>query len=117
MKWKVVPAFKGTPARVNTPPPARELVIQSPTFAAGTLANRSPSILKPPAGEMTGAMPAGGGDARPGWFPKTRKETRTRENEILTRPTGGASFAFKGIVLKVSIDGEGSLERMGCLIF
>src|SRR6266699_3569759 len=69
MKWKVVEAFNGAPDRVNTPPPVTELVIQSPTFAAGMLANRSPSIPKPPAGEMTGATPAGGGTASPGWLP------------------------------------------------
>src|SRR5436309_11602126 len=88
MKWKVVEAFSGTPDRVNTPPPVRELVIQSPTPAAGTLANRSPSILKPPAGEMTDATPVGGGAARPGWIPSTRKESRTKQIEISARPLG-----------------------------
>ena len=93
MKWKVVDEFKGTPDRVNTPPPLRELVIQSPTSAAGTLANRSPSMLKPPAGAMTDATPAGGGAARPGWFPKRSKESRMKQIEISARPFGVASIA------------------------
>src|SRR3989442_10365974 len=69
MKWKVVKGFKGAPDRDNTPPPVAELVIQSPIFAAGMFANRSPSMPNPPVRVTTGATPAGGGVARPGWGP------------------------------------------------
>src|SRR5256885_15241607 len=79
MKWKVVNAFKGTPARVNTPPPVAELVIQSPTLAAGILASRSPSMPKPPVGEEAGATPAGGRAASPHWLLKKRNEKRAKQ--------------------------------------
>src|SRR6058998_124633 len=61
VKWKVVEGLRGTPAAVKTPPPLAELVTQSPTLAPGILANRSPSMAKPPVGEMIGATPPGGG--------------------------------------------------------
>ena len=98
MKWNVVEAFKGTPAAVKTPPPVTELVIQSPTFAAGMLANRSPSIPKPPAGTVTGATPAGGGAASAGWLPKTSKESRTKETRVSNRHPDGELFEFIGIM-------------------
>src|SRR2546425_1285130 len=102
MKWNVVEAFIGAPDRVKTPPPVSELVIQSPTFAEGMLANRSPSMPKPPVGEMTGATPAGGGAARPDWLPKTRKDSKTKEIRVLTRHLGRELFEFIGILSKVS---------------
>src|SRR5882724_5055232 len=101
MKWNVVEAFKGTPARVNTPPPVAELVIQSPTLAAGILASRSPSMPKPPVGEMTGATPAGGGAASPHWLLKTRNESRTKEIRVPPRHLRGELFEFIGILSKV----------------
>ena len=117
MKWKVVEAFNGAPDWVKTPPPVSELVIQSPTFAAGIFAKRSPSMPRPPVGEMTGATPAGGGDARPGWLPKTRKESRAKEIKALTRHLGGESVEFIGILSKVSIEGEFRLDCRGVLLF
>ena len=103
MKCSVVAAFKGTPARVKTPPPLIELVIQSPASALGRLANRSPSMLKPPAGTMTGATPAGGGAASAGWLPKTRKarRRRTKETGVSNLHLAGELIECFGIMEKV----------------
>lgn len=117
MKWKVVEEFNGTPDWVKTPPPVSELVIQSPTFAVGVLANKSPSMPKPPAGETTGATPAGGGDASPGWLRETRKESKTREIRVLTRHFGGELIEFMGILSKVSFKGECRLDCTGGVNF
>src|SRR5438128_10357209 len=97
VKCNVVKAFKGTPARVKTPPPLAELVTQSPTFASGMFANRSPSMPKPPAGTVTGATPAGGGTASAGWLPKRRKESRARETRVSSRHLHGELVEFIGI--------------------
>src|SRR5438094_6075799 len=110
MKWKVVEAFNGAPDWVKTPPPVSELVIQSPTFAAGIFAKRSPSMPRPPVGVTTGATPAGGGDARPGWLPKTRKESRTTETRVSTRQLGAKIFELINILSNVSIERECRLD-------
>src|ERR1043166_727641 len=66
MKRNVVVGLRGTPAAFNTPPPVPLVdVSQSPTFATGALAITSPSMLKPPDGTISGATPAGGGEAWP----------------------------------------------------
>src|SRR5262245_27749658 len=64
-KWNVLAGFSGFPAASSTTPPEPALVdmSQSPTSAAGVLACRLPSMAKPPAGETSGATPAGGGAA------------------------------------------------------
>src|SRR5881394_1957078 len=100
VKCNVVKAFKGTPARVKTPPPLAELVTQSPAFAVGMFANRSPSMLKPPAGTLTGATPAGGGTASPDWLPKMRKQSRTKETSGSTRHLRAGLFEFIDILSK-----------------
>ena len=69
-------------------------------------------MLKPPAGEMIAATPAGGGAARPGWIPRSKKENRPKQIEILLRPFGGASVAFILILSKFSIEGECLLDFM-----
>jgi len=98
MKWNVVVAFNGTPAAVKTPPPVAEFVTQSPTSADGKLANRSPSMPNPPAGERTGATPPGGGAARPGRFPKTRKENRMSDTRVWGRHLRGELSEFSDIM-------------------
>src|SRR5438093_2107060 len=62
MKWKVLVGFNGVPLVDSTPPPpdAAEFVTQSPMPFAGKFASRSPSMPKPPVGEVTGATPFGG---------------------------------------------------------
>src|SRR6185503_1158311 len=103
VKWNVVEAFKGTPAAVKTPPPLAELVTQSPTSAAGMLANRSPSMPKPPAGVTRGATPVGGGAASVDWLPKTSKKSRTKETSVSHRHLDGELVEFAGINEKCSI--------------
>src|SRR5262245_54165183 len=111
VKWNVVEAFNGTPAAVNTPPPLAELVIQSPTSAAGVLANRSPSMPKPPDGTTTGATPAGGGAASAGWLPKTSKKSRTKKTTVSHRHLNGGLVEFIDINGKCSKGEEGRLTR------
>src|SRR5947207_9638407 len=67
MKWKVRAGLMGTPFELRTPPIPGLFVepSQSPVPGVGTAANKSPSIAKPPAGERTGAIPCGGGEACP----------------------------------------------------
>src|SRR5215471_11902148 len=76
-KWKVVAGLSGLPEASSTAPPEPALVerSQSPAPAAGVLARRSPSMAKPPAGEITGAMPIGGGAACPADANKNSKAT------------------------------------------
>jgi hypothetical protein len=49
-------------------------------------------MLKPPAGEMTAATPAGGGAACPGWLPRRRKESSAKETRVSNRPLRGELF-------------------------
>src|SRR5689334_22043757 len=62
-KWKVVVGFSGAPVASRTPPAPCWLESQSPPLAAGVLARSSPSMPNPPAGNVTGATPLGGGAA------------------------------------------------------
>jgi len=53
---------------------------------------------KPPAGETTGATPAGGGAASADWLPKRRKESRTKETRVPNRHLAGELLEFIGIM-------------------
>src|ERR1051325_1465391 len=62
VKENVVVPFTGVPSLFSTKPPLPdEPVTQSPIPLIGVFARRSPSRAKPPAGTVTGAVPAGGG--------------------------------------------------------
>src|SRR5258705_6222107 len=60
-KWKVVAGFNGTPVAFKTPAAGLVVPTQSPAMASVI---KSPSILNPPAGIRTGAIPVGGGIAK-----------------------------------------------------
>src|SRR6266446_9993813 len=59
MKWKVVLESTGVPLVYNTNPPGAEFDTQSPV-PASVFARRFPSMAKPPAGRLTGAVPGTG---------------------------------------------------------
>ena len=87
VKWNVVEELSGRPAASNTAPPLPALVesIQSPALAAGMLANRSPSMLNPPAGCETGATPGGGGEAVTAIAPRTRHRDKGKRRRVARR--------------------------------
>src|SRR6266540_3958070 len=58
--WKVLFVSTTAPFAFNTNPPLPEFVTQSPMPLVGVFARRFPSMAKPPAGRLTGAVPAGG---------------------------------------------------------
>src|SRR6266516_3808789 len=73
--------------------------IQTPVLVppCGMLASKFPSMLKPPAGEITGAMPAGGGvayAARPQKSASAKKTPKRQAPKLLARPLRVASFKF-----------------------
>src|SRR5438105_4126109 len=85
------------PAAFSTAPPDPAFVesSQSPALALGLLACKSPSIDKPPDGEMKGATPAGGGVASAVIL---QKSNRLKKTELFqsagppARPLRVASF-------------------------